>query len=237
MEKIFSAHRMGTPGKDFHRPIVIRCSVSLKTKIFQNTFRLAGKPYSVNQQLPEMYAEQKREMRQIKREIEKAEEGKAEQDKSTFLVRNNKLYVNGQLQRKPLTPPAPTDLFANASERENMSKFKFTSAQSKPTKGSQFTAYACVVEKMEDVRMAYKRLFRENPEADHISAAFSAGNCEAYQDDGEFGAGFRLLNIIRSAKLLNVAIFMVQHYGGEHLGPIRFTLIKSTAEEALAKLS
>lgn len=185
-----------------------------------------------------MLAEKRKEMHQIKKETKKAEEGKQEQDKSTFLVRNNKLYINGQLQRKELLPPQPMDMFLNSSDKDRMAKIKFKLVQSQPTKDSQFTAYACVAESIEDMRWVYKWLFRENPEAYHISAAFCAENgSEAYQDDAEFGAGFRLLYTICDFKLLNVAVFIVRHYGGENLGPLHFTVMKNIAEEALSKLN
>lgn len=236
-EEIQVAHRLGQFTKGAHRPIVFRCPPTLRKKIFENTYKLAGKDFSINQQLPEAIAEQKREFRQAIKEMKKAEEGKDEQDKSTFLVRNNKLYINGQLQRKQLMPPKPADLFSPPSEIKKMEKIKMKSVQSQPVKGSQFTAYACVVTSLNEVHLAYKKLFRENPEADHIMAACATQGMEAYQDDGEFGAGFRLLYMIRESKLLDVAVFVVRHYGGEHLGPQRFTMIRETANEALAKLS
>lgn len=92
-------------------------------------------------------------------------------------------------------------------------------------------------EKLNDVHLAYKKLFREFPGADHIAAAFSAEGEEGYQDDSEFGSGYRLLNVIKDAKLLNVSVFVVRYYGGEHLGPQRFTVMKELAEEALHKIN
>lgn len=236
-ENITKVHRLGPPIKDGHRAIVFLCPDGLRKKIFENVTRLAGKPFSINQQLPDALAEQRREFRQTMKEIKTLERDKEEQDKSTFLIRNSKLYINGQLKRKELLPPSPADLFACSSEIKKMKALKMLESKTKSAKSCSFKAYACITEKMNDVHLAYKKLFRENPEADHIAAAFNAEGTEGYQDDSEFGSGFRLLYTIRDSRLLNVAVFVVRHYGGEHLGPQRFAVMKELAEEALYKLS
>lgn len=237
-DEILVAHRLGAPPvKGHHRPIVFRCPPSLRKKIFSNVQKLAGKEVSINQQLPDMMAEQKREYRQIMREIKKKEEGKDEQDKSTFLIRNNKLYINGQLKRKKLTPPSTDELFVNNTDRKKLANIKMVSSVQKSARDCSFQAFACVTEKMSDVHLAYKKLFRDYPGADHIAAAFNAEGEEGYQDDSEFGSGYRILRSIQDIKLLNVSVFVIRYYGGENLGPQRFAIMKELAEEALYKLN
>lgn len=235
-ENIPIAHRIGTSTKGHHRPIVFKCPVSLKKRIFENTHKLAGKRFSVNQQLPDALAESRRENRQKIKQIQHLEEGKMDKDKSTFLIRNNRLYVNGQLQRKKIIPPPPIDLFPCATDRNRMAQIPMKYSQTKPAQTSSFSAAACTVDSMNDIHLAYKRLFREFPEADHIVAAANYQQEEMFQDDSEFGAGYRLLNIIRDFHLGNVAVFVIRHYGGEHVGPMRFAIMKDVAEEAIAKL-
>lgn len=236
-EEISAAHRIGAPTKNSQRPIVFRCPTTLKKKIFQNTTKLAGKAFSVNQQVPDSLAEQKREIRQKIKQVQRLEQNKEDHQKSAFLVRNNKLYINGQLQRKKLFPPSVDQLFVNDTEAKNMDKIKFVHSKPKSVSSSSFMAAACVVENMDQVHLAYKRLFRENPSADHISAATIIAGEHHYQDDSEFGAGYRILNVIRSSKLEGIAVFVVRLYGGEHVGPARFNAIKEVAEEALLKLA
>lgn len=235
-ESIPVAHRLGPPSKDYNRPVVFKCPTTLRKRIFDNTTKLAGKNFSVNQQLPDALAEQRREIRQNIRQVQKAEESKDENNKSSFLVRNNKLYINGQLKRKKIIPPQPKELFVCKSEKEKMDSLRIKYSQPKPANSSSFTGAACTVESMNDVYLAYRRLFREYPEADHIVAASSVQLSEDYQDDGEFGAGYRMLNVIRDHKLTNVAVFVVRHYGGEHVGHMRFSVMKEAASDALEKL-
>lgn len=111
-----------------------------------------------------------------------------------------------------------------------------SSRKGKGLKGSAFQAFACSADKMNTVHLAYKRLFREHPGADHIAAAFIVEGDDGYQDDSEFGSGFRLLHVLKEAKLFNTAVFVVRYYGGEHLGPQRFTVMKELAAEAIYNL-
>lgn len=235
-EVIPVAHCLGAPVKGQHRPIVFKCPPSLRKRIFENTRKLAGKNYSINQQLPDVLAEQRRENRQRIKQIQKLEESKSENEKSTFLIHNHKLYVNGQAQRKKLVPPLPCALFPGKTERDKMASIQMKYSQSKSAQTSSFSAAACTVESMNQVHLAYKRLFREFPEADHIVAAATCSGEEMHQDDSEFGAGYRILNMIRDYHLGNVAVFVIRHYGGEHVGPMRFAVMQEVAEEALTKL-
>lgn len=235
-EEIPVAHRIGLPISGSHRPIVFRCPASLRKKIFNNVSKLAGKSFSINQQYPEQIAEQKREIRQTIKDIKKLEEGKEEQDKSTFLIRNGKLYVNGQLKKKNILPPTPDEIFVNDSERKKMNNIKFTASTRKSMKQCEFQAFACSVDKLNDVHLAYKKLFRDFPGADHIAAAYNAEGDDGYQDDAEFGSGFRLLRVLKEAKLYNTAVFVIRYYGGDHLGIQRFQVMKDLAEEAIYKL-
>lgn len=235
-EEIRVAHRIGQFAKGSHRPIVFRCPASLKKRIFENTRKLAGKPFSINQQLPDALVENKREIRQRIKERQKLEEGLEGNQKSTFNVRNAKLYINGHLQKKMLLPPAPAQLFVSKDEIDKMNSLDIQYTTSKPMKNCDFQAAACIVNNMNEVHLAYKRLFREFPAADHIAAAFDCQGESGYQDDSEYGSGYRLLNSIRDTKVGNLAVFVIRFYGGEHLGPARFTAIKDLAVEALQKI-
>lgn len=184
---------------------MFQCPPTLRKRIFENVAKLAGKKFSINQQYPDTIAEQRREFRQIMKDVKKAEERKEEQDKSTFLIHN------GQLKRKVLASPAPLDLFPCKSERDKMENIKLVASKPKTAKECSFQAYACNINSINDVHLAYKRLFREHPEADHIVAAFQAEREDGYQDDSEFGSGFRLLHILKEAKLYNTAVFVICH--------------------------
>lgn len=193
-----------------------------------------GRGFSVNVQLPEMLAEQKREMRQIIKEKKDSEKFLDEAMKSKILVRNNNVYINGQLQRKLLKPPSVQQIFdISQEERVKMENIKIKCTQPKPHKHSEFMGAACIVTSMNEVHLAYRKLFLKFPGADHIMAGFLVEGKEGYQDDAEFSAGFRILNVIKDSRFSNIAVFVIREYGGFHLGPSRFTTIKELAEDAL----
>lgn len=105
-----------------------------------------------------------------------------------------------------------------------------------PVKGSKFRAAAAILDSLNDVHLAYIKMFQLYPHADHIVAAFAVEDQEGYQDNGEFGAGYRVLNVIRDAKLFNVAVFVIREYDGQHLGPQRFDIIRDLSQKALEAL-
>lgn len=118
-------------------------------------------------------------------------------------------------------------------EQEKINQLKTKYVQAEPIRGSKFKAVAVITEKLNGVHLAYKKMFQDNPAADHIIAAFSAEGSLGYQDNSEHGAGFRVLNVIQNHHLSNIAVFVIREYGGENLGPQRFITIKDLAAKAL----
>lgn len=53
---------------------------------------------------------------------------------------------------------------------------------------------------------------------------------ENYTDDGEHGAGRRLLKYMQENQIMNVAI-VVTRWIGEHIGPQRFTIMEGFVNE------
>ncbi|EFO12750.1 hypothetical protein LOAG_15784, partial [Loa loa] len=52
-------------------------------------------------------------------------------------------------------------------------------------------------------------------------------------DDGEVGAGAKLLNLLELMKAKNVLVIITRWYGGIHLGPDRFRHICNLARQIL----
>lgn len=235
---VIEANRMGLPTRGKHQAILFQCTPQLRKYLLKNTpilaekFNESGERYYVNQQVPEQIAEIKREIRQVVKETKKLEEHKDPQQKSTILVRSNNLYINGQKHKKKLCPPTVPQLFPE-DEQKQINKIRFCSSETKPESGSNFTAMVCSAKSMNEVCMAYSKLFQQNPAADHIAAAFAVERETGYQDNGEFGSGFHLLECLKSTMLTDLAVFLICNYGGTHLGTRRFKIMKEVALEAL----
>ena len=56
---------------------------------------------------------------------------------------------------------------------------------------------------------------------------------EGFDDDGESGAGKRLLSILKRRKKLGYYVSVTRWYGGSHLGTARFRVISNTAKEII----
>ena len=62
------------------------------------------------------------------------------------------------------------------------------------------------------------------------------GTIENSCDDGEFGAGRKLLNLMRDKNITNTMVIVTRWYGGIHMGPKRFHCILTSASDALAQI-
>lgn len=80
-----------------------------------------------------------------------------------------------------------------------------------------------------------------NPEATHVMCAYKLPGIDfvttqAMVDDGEFGGGRCILNLLNGDNRINRVVFVVRYYGGKHLGTLRFKCIENAANSALHQL-
>jgi hypothetical protein len=123
---------------------------------------------------------------------------------------------------------------------------------------SRLTSHACVVERrsifqahvcrgvksVDEVAMVMDVLCesRKVREATHNILAYrierddGKGIHQDHDDDGESAAGGRLLRLLQLADARNVIVVVSRWYGGVKLGPSRFHVINSTAQQALEEL-
>ncbi len=59
---------------------------------------------------------------------------------------------------------------------------------------------------------------------------------ENFDDDGEHGAGRKILKLLRESNVVNKMVVVTRWYGGTHMGPHRFTCIQDIARKALQYL-
>ena len=73
----------------------------------------------------------------------------------------------------------------------------------------------------------------------HVVAVYerkmAKSSAHGYQDDGEHGAGYRLLNALKAINIQNMAVFIVRRYGGVHLGPQRHKIMEGVLNEVVMK--
>ena len=114
------------------------------------------------------------------------------------------------------------------------------------TEGSTFIGHAAKIADKSDVSAVLAGLMKDPlvASATHNMYAFrfndpakSNGINEGFSDDGEHGAGFKLLKLLQDAKNSNVMIVVTRFYGHKNLGPKRFDCIKNCATEALEMIN
>ncbi|CEG42479.1 Uncharacterized conserved protein [Plasmopara halstedii] len=103
---------------------------------------------------------------------------------------------------------------------------------------STFIAHACRVKSVQDVRAFLALLLddRKVEQATHNILAYRIVGATTIKDndeDGEHGAGSKLLFLLELLKAENVAVVVTRWYGGIKLGPDRFKHINSCARQAL----
>ena len=56
---------------------------------------------------------------------------------------------------------------------------------------------------------------------------------EHYDDDGEYGAGRRILELLRTNNITNKLICVTRWFGGKKLGPARYQIITDSAKQVI----
>lgn len=212
--KILAVKRMGQPAKDKNQPIVAQCSdlrryIQTSAPILKNRTNDMGAKYYINQKLPDAISEQMREIREIIKKWKDYEEDIPSASKSKFAIKAGKVYINGQLQKKKILAPTVEQIFPDDDIQEKIDQIKLKHFHAEPEQGSTFRMAVFRLQSVEDVKLAYIKLFQRFPSADHISTACIVGGEEAYQDDKEHGAGYRMLKIIKQSSMDNIALFMI----------------------------
>jgi hypothetical protein len=229
------AHRMGTKVANKPRNIVVKfISSKSKDKIFKNVKNLAGKKqYSVQEQLPQEIQERRNRLWPKYKEAKE----KAKTDKTTKVKwALDKLQVNGK------TFSAKDDVQCINPSFHNSENVHVKHSRQVSDQGSTFQGHAARLFRGNSVAGVLASLYanRSIANAEHNIYAYrlKEGNNvkESCSDDGEHGAGKRLLSLLQEAQATDTIVVCTRWFGGHHIGPKRFDHIKQCASEALHEL-
>jgi putative IMPACT (imprinted ancient) family translation regulator len=112
--------------------------------------------------------------------------------------------------------------------------FEFVESGVITDRKSRFQSFATRIANASDAR-AFADSVRVRG-ASHAMVAWKCGNTAGRDDDGETGAGERVLFLIDRLRMDNVAVCTLRWHGGPMLGADRFKHISNAAREALLKL-
>ena len=106
--------------------------------------------------------------------------------------------------------------------------------------GNEYIGYAASCKTHKQVRDLYMKLKLQHVAARHIICAYCLPGIETYYhqdyvDDGEFGAGRFLLQLLTPNHITRRAVFVVRYYSGNKLGQKRHDTMLQAAEDVLTK--
>ena len=147
------------------------------------------------------------------------------------------MFIN-HIPHCPYIPvPKVQDIFETPSqEQKKVDNLKLSYSSVEEEKGSVFRAVAVCIKAFTKVKLSYRKVKHLFPESDHVMMAHVLKANIGWQDNGEYSAGCKVLQVILDGGYTNIAVFVTQKYGRVHLGPRRFMYIQKAAREALDKL-
>ena len=225
--KLDRAHRLGGKQHSHARPVIAKCATSLtKEIILSNSRNLAGTSFGVSEQVPQEVNERRAHL------IPKFKQAKQAHQKPKWS--SDKLIVNGQAYSQPkdlteFSHSVPTPI----------NEITIHHSEVKLEQGSSFQGHSANIEDTSQAIPTLHNLFTNHAvaKATHNMYAYRIKNkdiiVENCCDDGEFGAGKRLLNLMRQQNCTNKMIMVTRWYGGRHIGPKRFECILRAASDAI----
>ena len=144
-------------------------------------------------------------------------------NKLVMNLKKGQLTINKAPYRKKAPCPRAKELLKlSSSELIDLQEVSITKGTYLLEKGSEFTAFAAKVTSLGGIRKIYQHLKLKYGDATHIMMAYKLeGTHKAYDsdfvDDGEHGAGRRLLALLKNHSDSAIAVFVTRFYGGVHL--------------------
>ena len=200
---ITAAHRTGTERLDGRRSIIITVpSQSDISKIMSNVKNLKDTGCFIDRQIPQSINERKRMC------LPDFKEARAKGQKP--VLRDDKLYVNGELIRQHLPPSLP-DIIDSPSEDLDIRHGKHIDDS-----GSRFIGYTAEVSSLNDVREVLDSLLMETEFAScsHVMYSYRIDDgddslIENFESDGDWGVGFNMLKFMKDNNIQNYVLVVV----------------------------
>ena len=228
--EIDRAHRIGQ-NKNGTRPIVANLATqAARDMVFSKLKNLKqGSKFSVNEQLPPEVTERRK---RLWSKYKEAKQNKTNKVKWSL----DKLFINGKC-----FTAFDDDIEVNPVDLENDIEIKHTKHTT--VDGSTFMGHCAEIESKNDISSVMAKLMQDRSvaSATHNIYAYRTkdGNSikEGFRDDGEHGAGHQILRLLREMNIENCMIVVTRWYGGQHMGPQRFTCITDSAKGAITLMN
>ena len=230
-------------GKSKFKPMVVRLSNSTdKGIIYANFSKLKdvtnenSRSYRIQDHLPEELAEIQRRNQQIVAQNKKLSDA----EQQPLSIKKGKLMLNNQEIKNKFSIPNVKEIL-DLSEGNINHTLPMAKSRTTMEAGNKFFVYAAEVASRSEVRKHYTHVMRKYPDASHIVEAYRLAGLDKVQDEGcedngEHRMGRRILDQLIQAQVRNVCIFTIRYYSGNHIGFLRFTIVKDLVVEVLEKV-
>ena len=212
-----------------------------KKLVFQNMDKLKNpkvgkyKKYSFHDYYIPATNEKRRRERTVMQRF-KQEEGAKQEDME---FGKGGLYFKNKLYQKLVPLPDPTSILKmQLPQVEGILAYKITKGKEERYEGNTFVPYAIDTTNPDEIKKAYLHVKLQHPSARHIVCAYRLPGYPQheyndYQDDGEFGAGEKLLQMLEANDIPQKAVFVARYCGPQKIGNKRFDMYVEAAKNLL----
>ena len=202
----------------------------------RETSRQSDMPFFITPQTPLQVNETKKKLQEMNTKYR-------EENVKTKIIGNKLVFPNGNVYRDRVQPPRAEDILTmDEEEIERLEETVVVKGEEITQEGNTFKGLASTVQTYAHIKNLYKKVLRD-PEyacANHNILAYRFKDAEGrvhdgYCDNGEYGAGRRMLKALADQGILNAAVIVSRRLG-KHLGPRRFEIMNKLALSAAAKL-
>lgn len=194
-------------------------------------------PFFITPQQPIQITENRKKLIEVSNKYK-------EDNVRTRILGNKLVFQNGTVYRdKVMKPRAEDILLIDDDEKQKTESLEVVSSDPVTEAGNKFTATAAAVNTYANIRAFYKKVVSvpDCTRADHNILVYrfrdkSGLIHEDYQDEGEYGAGRKILGALRDNNIENAAVVVTRLFA-KHVGLRRFSIMENVAIDALRKLS
>ena len=226
---IYKAHRMGQKRQHskFSRPVIINVNDQSKSIILKHTKHLKGKSYNIFVQMPHEMVERKKQLLSHYKDC-----------------RTNKIptkWIGDKLlaEDEVIEVSHPKMGHNEGSSTDVAIDMPVHRTPITERQKSKFQGAKVCIDGINHVIPALHAVYG-NPDVARATHNIYAYRCESggkmvsyYNDDGEYGAGRRILKMMEDNDMSNRLICVSRWYGGSHMGPSRFDSIMDIAKQAI----
>ena len=226
---IMTAHRIGK--KDDDRNLIVKLlDVGNKATIYKHAKNLKdlknedGDGYYINNQLPEEREERNR-LQKTKVKINKS---LINAQRQSLEWKKGQLKVDGKFYELQIVKPSITEIIEmDTAQLKKILAQKLHQGAEFTKNGTKMFGFAAKVHSIEQVAECYKQLKYRFLDATHIVCAYrimdpDVAHMQDCIDDGELGAGRKVLMSLIDNSVENVAVYVVRY----HRGPNRASTVR-----------